>query len=427
MKKQMMFNIIKHTDTKYSPFEYIIYVLKNSEKILIEHVTQGITRVTEPYDVRKILRVSGIKTGWKRTFNHGYVKFEDESIEHFIPLFSEKIRFATLTFKINKNMLPNFRTKEQEIKISFKKTARRLYVDNTIREPELTKETTYKYLYENIKNYENKKFKLELVDTDLDGQKIYDDNHQIIKTIMITCTVPILQLYAQLTPIFTGYNEDTYDYNLNLLVMKCQNNFYRFPYGNIRSNDRMCLGHQRTASNKQPFSIADKCYAHIITSYFNGDYIPCLQYDNTVQTTLNIDLIREKINQNNFKISFIDMLLYLSSCKTMKDINLGIFILSPNVHKEIQRFENCDQIDINSNEEIDQINPVELPQEDPVNDTHENTSIQNIGNAVSNHTSWSTRGNTTVMNVHVPIQPIVPIELLNENNNEVTRENVESE
>jgi hypothetical protein len=114
--------------------------------------------------------------------------------------------------------------------------------------------------------------------------------------------------------------------------MKINNTFYRFPYGNIYQNDQMCFGiNSMQQMEEEPPSIGDVCYSHIITSNFNGDFSPMINFDNTIPISLDIDQIREKISKDDFSISFIDSLLYLSSCQDPKDINLKLFLQSPNV------------------------------------------------------------------------------------------------
>jgi hypothetical protein len=56
-----------------------------------------------------------------------------------------------------------------------------------------------------------------------------------------------------------------------------------------------------------------------------------INFDNTVQISLDIEYVREKISRDDFSISFIDVLLYLSSCKDPSDVNLNLFLQSPNV------------------------------------------------------------------------------------------------
>jgi len=61
-----------------------------------------------------------------------------------------------------------------------------------------------------------------------------------------------------------------------------------------------------------------------------------IKFNNNIQTTLDIDWINDKISKDDFELSYIDVLYYLSNCKKIEDINFKLFLLSPNVPEEIQ-------------------------------------------------------------------------------------------
>jgi len=136
-----------------------------------------------------------------------------------MPLFSEDVRFATLTLLINGAMLPNFKT--------IRKTHPGLdlpvfVVDNSAEDYE----STYNYLCKNIKEFETDNFKLRFKDsTKYATEKIHDENFIPIKEIEITCTVPLLKLYMILSP---SIYENSYRFNNSLIVMRYKISFIDF-------------------------------------------------------------------------------------------------------------------------------------------------------------------------------------------------------
>ena len=317
-------NVYKPVETRKSPFDTIVYILDNGETFLIENPQIGKTIVADIYSIQKLFHLTEVKTDWLRTFDGQYVKFENETVFHFLPLFYESVRYPTLTFEIFNRNAPTFRTINKDVNVNGNRHLVRCIDNEIIESSSKTKETTYNYLFQNVKPFQTDNFQLEL-DEDFQHHLYYEDGVTLLPNIKITCTLPVFQLYAIM------HRRASYGYNCELLVMKIDNTFYRFPYGNIYQNDRMCFGFNSNRVEIEPPSIAEACYSHIITSNFNGDFTPMINFDNTVQISLDIEYVREKISRDDFSISFIDVLLYLSSCKDPSDVNLNLFLQSPNV------------------------------------------------------------------------------------------------
>lgn len=314
-------NVYKPVETKNSPFDTIVYIFNNNEKFLVENPRIGKTIVADIYTIQKLFHLTKIKTDWLRTFDGQYVKFENDTVFHFLPLFYESVRYPVLTFEIFNHNTPSFRTIDKKIDDHIVKCIDNEIIDGSY---EKTKETTYNYLFQNVKPFQTDNFQLEL-DEDFQHHLYYEDGVTLLPNIKITCTLPVFQLYAIM------HRSASYGYNCELLAMKIDNTFYRFPYGNIYQSDQMCFGINSNRVKIEPPSIAEACYSHIITSNFNGDFTPMINFDNTVQISLDIEYVREKISRDDFSISFIDVLLYLSSCKDPSDVNLNLFLQSPNV------------------------------------------------------------------------------------------------
>lgn len=318
---QLTLNIYKPVETKNSPFDTVVYIFDNGQRVLVENPRIGKTVISDIWSIQKLFRLTEVKTDWLRTFDGQYVKFENNTVFHFLPLFYESVRYPVLTFEIFNSNTPSFRTIDKNIDGHMVECIDNEIIDGSYGK---TKETTYNYLFQNVKPFKTNNFQLEF-EEEPRRKMYYEDGVTFLPSIKITCTLPVFQLYAIM------HRSASHGYNCNLLAMKINDIFYRFPYGNIYQNDQMCFGLNLNRVEIDPPSITEACYSHIITSSFNGDFPPMINFDNKVPISLDIEYIREKISQNDFSISFIDVLLYLSSCKNPSDVNLNLFLRSPNV------------------------------------------------------------------------------------------------
>lgn len=340
MKKNIIFNITKQVRVDESPFGIVIYIYKDRNNILVEDMVTGKCIQASSYDIGTYLKLENIQTEWKRSFNNSYTRTNNNNVEHFMPLYMEENRYATLTFDIISRMRPTFRTRR--VKHPPESRYEIIVINNN--EPICGEDDadlkTYNELYKNVKDFETDNFKLEMVDND--RESFYDENFNLIKAPRITCRLPMFQIYSLLSPNIKNEHNDIirFGYRQDLTVIKIKNKFYRFPYGNISTNDHMCLGsYEYETSETQPESIQDFAYIRMITSRFNGDYIPNIQFNNHIPSCFDINVLREKVKDNNFNFSFMDALFYISQCESVDDINLNMFILTPSIPRAILDFE----------------------------------------------------------------------------------------
>jgi len=351
MAKNIEINITKQVQVQNSPFKIVIYVLKDDNNILIEDVNSGKSVLTSSYNVKDYIKLSNQGVPWTRMFNHQYIKIEDKHVSQFMPLYFEKNKFAILTFRIDKEMAPKFKIKEMEHPQHNPRgehhTRLVSVIDNSLADPDETNETattkTYDYFYGNIKDFEVENFKLEMIAAKTSRQ-MYDENFEYLKIPHITCRLPMFQLYSILKPVFntSWTNKPIYNYKNESVFMKIDNKFYRFPYGNSSADDKICLGSLDKSTKKQPESIEEIAYVHLISTEANGDYSPHVKHDNTIVSTFDIEWLREKVERNDFTFSYMDALFYLSQCKSARDVNINIFLLSVQVPPEILKFEGAE-------------------------------------------------------------------------------------
>ena len=338
MRNNISYNIVKKVRVENSPFKIAIYIYKNQNKILVENLETGRCVEADSHTVNSYLKIQDIETAWKRSFDHSYVRYSKNNPEYFMPLYQETNRFATLRFKIVSRCAPQFRTIRVPHPTDSNRTVQQ--VDNTEVESTVSPLKPYNVLFKNIKDFETENFKLEMEDDDY--YNICDENFEKLKTPYIECRVPLFQIYATLSPkidLNHYYSNGHFNYEQSLTVTKINDKFYRFPYGNTKDTDNVCLGSQNLGQYKQPDSIQEVAYLYMVATHYNGDYTPHLKFNNDIPTTLDIDWIREKVNKNEFEFSFVDALFYLSQCETVEEVNLNMFILTPNIPEEIMDFE----------------------------------------------------------------------------------------
>jgi hypothetical protein len=337
MRKNITYNITKKVRVDTSPFKIAIYVFKDRNRILIEDLETGKAVETNSYSINDYIKLGKTETDWERSFDNTYIRYHEGKPEYFMSHYPESNRYANLTIDIVKKMCPLFTNKE----VMNPTTNRRVtMIDNEIT-PEKKEEKTYNFIFKNVKDFEVPNFKLEMVESE--RTSFVNEDFTPLKIPQITCRVPIFQVFSILRPkihIYEYEQKAYFDYKHNLTVMKMDNKFYRFPYGNTSDSDQLCLGgYSVPRKNTQPDSIQDLSYAQIITTVFNGDYNPHVKFNNQIVTTFDINWIREKINKDDFEVSFMDVLFYISQCETLEEVNKKLFILSPNIPKPILEFE----------------------------------------------------------------------------------------
>ncbi len=325
-------DILEHVEVKHSPFELIIYSFKDNEKILIENCEHQTAFVGSHDRINEYISYCSPQIDWTPFIGGSYIKFEGESfIQSFFPLYKEENRFANLVFECDRHMYPKFNTrsltdneltrfkeKYENIKLNLQTTE----VGTVINDDS---PLAYKNLCKNIRPFETDVFKLEFMPPRRDY--IVDEEINLLPAIVVTCRLPLFKIYVSLS-----VNADSHR-ALHQIFMKIDDEFYRFPYGNVSGNDELCLGRYQIDWFDVP--IQNSIYYYLIITAFNGDYSPYLRHTNRVPTTFDLDWIKSKVSDDDFSISFLDALFYLSNCKTPEEVNKKIFFLSPNVPKRI--------------------------------------------------------------------------------------------
>jgi len=166
----------------------------------------------------------------------------------------------------------------------------------------------------NIKILINGKFINEIDNITLNNFKIYNKKEF---QYVIKCKVPFF-------PMWVNINNKI----VNKLCFKINNKFYKFPYGNVQSqNNSVCFG----LKNKSQFNSSEEIYMNIITTQFNNDYDFQLQYTDTTSIknlTFDLEEINKKIKQK--KVDLISILYYLSQHsdnEKIKDLSIDNIFL----------------------------------------------------------------------------------------------------
>ena len=317
MLQNIKINALKQIHVKDSPFDIIVYILKDSENILIEDQKTGKSILIHSSYINEYLKIANNETNWIKSFNGVYTKYKSPSLFHFMPINQSKEKYVTLSFQINKMFAPRIKTQYS--------TEHKCHIVLEVDETDPEYQRTHKYLYKNIKDFKTKNFEITMIDYETAAVKF--NNSEPMKLPIIICKLPIFEIFMCVqTP------ENSKTIGIDQIFIKIENEFYRFPYGNSSSSDKLCLGEYiKHSSIKENVQIQDFLYTRLISSPFNGDYIAHIRHNNDVQTSLDLEDIKTKINNDDFNISFIDMIYYLSQCKSIKDINKKIFLLTPNI------------------------------------------------------------------------------------------------
>ena len=286
------FNIIKEFDSGPNPFEYIIYSFKSDNNIIIER--DGKSIVTQSDQINKYLKQLVHQTPWKKCIG-SYVKFNGDHIEHFVKLFDEDYRKVFLNININTEL---FVTNFKEI-------------------------ITENFSVTKNGNIINISGEFPIYQLFILGS-VYDGNKNVVSQVKIFMKIndPITRKYT----------------------------YYRFPYGNTETKDIACFGdfygsYERSLENQ---------YIKIITSTFNehyGFHLRCNSVNKReildgkqnnepeIETTYNIEKIKEKISNEQFdKLSLLDGYYYLSQTNP-EEIDTNILFKSPNIPEEILKYE----------------------------------------------------------------------------------------
>ena len=290
-KSTIKIDIIKQINTDCSPFETIIYLPKRSNHLLIEKPNETRIFKIPGHKISEYIQINKVKTGWVKNIDGTYIKCNDRSIYHLLPLTNE-LTFYNLKF-----------SHALDIKD-----------------------------YRRLRQITSENFKLEK------NEKINNDRFMY----KFNITVPIWPMWGIVyTHITKGPNENSV-YHLDKIYMKVDDEFYRFPYGNVSSSDRVCIGR----NNINNFKNIESVLINWISSIFNFDYSFNLKASNLytankgdlIPITYDLEYINLMISlRKTNKLSAIDLLFYLANIVDMNHVQMSnIFIKHPDIWKDNQ-------------------------------------------------------------------------------------------
>ena len=289
-------DILKQINTDCNLFDLIIYVLANSNSILIERPKDHKIWQTSAYNIGEYIRVKKVKTDWVRHIDGSYTKFDQDILHHIVPLRNE-FGFYNIKHAINVSM-KNYRL---------------------------------------LRTFTNPNFKL---------TKTIRKNTKLNQFILsFDAAVPIWPLWALVT---SNMKLKEPKFNLKRLFMKIDDVFYRFPYGNVNGNDKVCTG----AGNKGDFKSVEDIWFNWITTTFNFDYKhnikPNSLYmkkdkkgdDNRlIPVTYDLEYINMILHTSEDpveKVSIIDALFYMSNIEDTRHIDFSkIFFKHPGIPEKV--------------------------------------------------------------------------------------------
>lgn len=91
MKKSIDINIIKVKHVKNTPFKFIVYTLKDTSKVIMEDVQKGKAIICDICETEDIIRLNRVKTDWIRSFDDGFIKFDNNIIYHLCHFFQRML------------------------------------------------------------------------------------------------------------------------------------------------------------------------------------------------------------------------------------------------------------------------------------------------------------------------------------------------
>ncbi len=296
-KSTITIDIIKQVNTNCKLYDMIIYVLSGKDEIMIEKPESGKIFSVPGYKIGKYLKLKKVKTNWIKHIDGSFSKFLDEYHYHIIPLNNE---FGFYRLNLVKDLPKN----------------------------------THRYLRPIItKHFSLNKAQLKKT------SKQY--------TLSMKMDLPIWPLWALIkSPIKESNEEKTFV--LSKLFMKIDDQFYRFPYGNVNGSDGVCTG----AHNNGHFKEVNQVWANWITTKFNFDYKQNLKANTLDDPTANrmkkmyellpvtydLEHINMMVHYGRMdRVNIIDFLFYLSHIEMFDHIDYTkLFFKHPGVPEKVK-------------------------------------------------------------------------------------------
>ena len=271
-KNTLNFEYYKRVNTDNTPFKLILYLYKNSLNLLIEDPNTSKMYLTDQYDLQKFIKVKEIETPWIKTIDGSYIKYTTKEIYQVLPIFNNT----------------NFINLEIEIPLNEKERNR-------------------------VRKLNEKHFKI------TEGKT---------GSIRISASFPMWNVWG-----LVQNNKDSDLYSLQKTFIKFKNKFYKFPYGNVNDENRVCLGSGTTL-----FENVKQLWHNYILTIFNRDYgfnirshklfeisrITRRKIERFISPTFDLEHINILIQLKRFdKISLIDMMYYLSNLELIDDDSIS--------------------------------------------------------------------------------------------------------
>jgi len=278
----------QYKSTMKTPFDFIIYKLKD-DKCILEDPNENRVTIDTVYKLNKYFDISNISTPWRPLFDYDkFISIQHNQTKYFFPLFDEDIRYFNLSF--------NHRIEQWQIPDDF---------FNKLSKME-------EIVFDN--------FKINLIRKDPDEY-------------YITARLPLYKTYCIKNTSF-GINNI---YNSYYLAMRHNQQFYRFPYGNVSiTDDKLCLGgdirvhHDIILASDIQQNLPEKLLFFLTTTFFSNDYGMQLRASQYKKIHFDIDKIKELIRNELYdEISTVDALFYLSQVP-INELEYNPFLLSSN-------------------------------------------------------------------------------------------------
>lgn len=295
-------DVVKHISTDCSPFSKIIYFYKNNQNVLIEDTVNDKAYHLPYWELSNIIGIRKVKTPWTRSFDGRFFRFNEDVMHEAMPLNEPSIyrmKYITKPFRINvdKNGF--------DLMLKLKEIQR--------------KEKDFKLFVEILK---------------IDQERDYMQRIQVKYNYTYVCSLHI-EFYAPLFEIWVLVANKCPSH----IYMRIKDEFYKFPYGNVNNENLLCM-----PSPKNGYKNPEMILANILTTSFNEDYsrhvkFPYIfQSENTyvpIPVTYDLDYIhrtiKESTNNDRKKLSFIDLLYYLSNIEDIDNLMVDkIFLKSGN-------------------------------------------------------------------------------------------------
>lgn len=285
-KTSIKVNRISRINTDYNDFSFIIYGMRHSDTILVEEPSKKKFFEVPSYSIGNYIRLNKAEIDWKRLSNGSLMKLKDNLITEIVPV-SNELQYAWITFE-------------------------------------------YKFHHKykgHIREIETDVFKLKIIKQ---GPK--RENSETLETeIQIHAYLPVFPLWCKLSKTFNSI-----EYSLDEMYMKIDKEFYRFPYGNVSTNDGVCMG-----ANRQSFRDVSNIYLHWVTTIFNRDYTPNVRayqveikhkfLPEFIPITYNLSEISVKISAGAYhRLNVIDMYYYLANVDDANALDfMKVFVKLP--------------------------------------------------------------------------------------------------